>query len=746
MPCVRVSFMASLSKYQMTVGRRLYGIFNAFNSVSFALVTGNTLVIYAMYLNASSIYIGIISALNFLSFFALPLGKILSRKKPIMRIYATSWVFRNSAVLCFLPIPFFVKSNIPELGLFFMLIGNAGFNFFRGIGTVANNPVISDLAPGKDRGSFLVFISIINNTAALAATFFLAIALRYGHSLVILNAAMIIGIVCGYIGSFILYKMPSTGTPVAAGTSRFSKNFLNAIHDRNFRIFLWAFSIIGIAVGMSRPFIIVYCREVYAQPDSLITFITFFTSLGALCMGLVSRLFIDKIGAKPMYLLFTAFSILSLIPAIVSPHLGVPAVIFLFLSLLSFLSNLGFSGEENAAQTYFFSLIPREAVMDMSIVYFLVSGATGAAGSLLGGLIIDAFKETGLSITNSYRVFFSIQVILIGVSFYFQLLLKAMGSYRLREALPLFFSLRDIRGLSLLYKLDRSKSSAKQAALLSELNQTNTSAAASNLIEHLYSPSFQVRQSALLSMESLPHLNAEIIAVLIDELEKGIFTTAYHAARILGLKKVKESVSALEKCLFADDYCLVGEAMIALAHISDEKSQMRMGEILHESDNPFVLVWGIRAMVIYGNVASIPILQNILHVDYKNTLVHQEVVLAFSKIMGIESSFYDAYSEYIKEPALAKNILQDLFDEIASHKHLKTRECPPLIIDFLENFKKSIEFAQNLRIYAKESGGSVSAILISTIVDDTIVQIDSYRFFLSYWALKILENPKLLHR
>ena len=261
--------MSPLSKYQISAGRRLYGIFSALNSASFTLVTGNIIVVYAMYLKAGSVTIGLITAFNFLSFFALPLGKMFVRHRPIMRVYASSWVARNASLLVMLPIPFFVKAGMAQWALPCVLLACFGFNFFRGIGMVANNPVISDLAPGKDRGSFLVFLSVTNNTAALITTLLLAFALRFGNSLVVLNAAVITGIVLGFVSSFLLYKMPSSDRVAHGTSSSFYEHFIKAVHDRNFRIFIAAFWVVGLAVGMSRPFIIVYCREVYEQPDSI---------------------------------------------------------------------------------------------------------------------------------------------------------------------------------------------------------------------------------------------------------------------------------------------------------------------------------------------------------------------------------------------------------------------------------------------------------------------------------------------
>ena len=62
---------------------------------------------------------------------------------------------------------------------------------------------------------------------------------------------------------------------------------------------------------------------------------------------------------------------------------GVFAVVFL--CALSALTNMGFAGQESAAQTYFFAMVPKAAVMDLSMVYYFILGGTGAVGAAAEG-------------------------------------------------------------------------------------------------------------------------------------------------------------------------------------------------------------------------------------------------------------------------------------------------------------------------------------------------------------------------
>ena len=159
-----------LSTYKIKQGRRIYDIYNIFNSFSFALVTGNTITLYALFLKANTTVVGLLTAFMYLSFFAIPLGKLMVLRFSIMQTFGTTWLLRTASLLPLLAIPFLVSAGYDQYALYCLLLAVGLFNFFRGVGMIANNPVIRILAPGKDRSSYIVRLSLINNLAALLAT------------------------------------------------------------------------------------------------------------------------------------------------------------------------------------------------------------------------------------------------------------------------------------------------------------------------------------------------------------------------------------------------------------------------------------------------------------------------------------------------------------------------------------------------------------------------------------------------
>ena len=197
-----------LSVYKIKYGRRIYDIYNILNSFSYALVTGNTITLYALFLKANTTVVGLLTAFMYLSFFAIPLGKLMALRFSIMQTFGSTWLLRTASLLPLLAIPFLVSAGRNQYALYCLLLAVGLFNFFRGVGMIANNPVIRILAPGKDRSSYIVRLSLINNLAALLATVLLAWLLHRESSVRSYNLASMIGILLGFIASLLLLKIP----------------------------------------------------------------------------------------------------------------------------------------------------------------------------------------------------------------------------------------------------------------------------------------------------------------------------------------------------------------------------------------------------------------------------------------------------------------------------------------------------------------------------------------------------------
>jgi len=738
-----------LSPFRIRQGRKVFDSYSAINSFSFALVTGNTITLYALALGASSTVVGLLTAFMFISFFAIPLGKLALRRTTLIKTFSFNWMMRNWSLVPLLGIPWLMALNQGRVAVFILLAGVFLFNLFRGIGLIANNPVIGMLAPGSDRGEYIVRLSLINNGTALVATLFLALLLWHDAGVETYSLVILIGIITGGIASALLNKLPNPPREDAdeklhSHPSHFKKHFNTAFKDVNFRRFLATFLVTGLGIGMVRPFIIVYAKEVYGKADSLITIFTVCSIIGALMMGLLMRLAIDRLGSRPMYVIYSIVSLASLAPLLIAPGIGTTGFAVLFLCILSGITNMGFAGQENAAQTYFFTMVPRESLMDLSLLYFIALGVTGAVGSVAGGALLDLFSAIGMSPLGAYRVFLVVTASVIGAGLYLQRGLQNLGSYPVLNTLAILFSPRDLRALTLLKKLDTIEDPDKETDLLAELGAVASGISADNLVAHLSSPRYEVRLEALKSMKNLKHLRGKMKDALLEQLRTQTWTTAATAARLLAQFNVQQAIPDLRSALDSPDYLLVGQAMVALATLCDERGQMQIHNHLLTTDNPYILLRGIQSMEIYRNATSVPILLDLLRRDVLPLHIVQETVLALATLMGIRKSFYYVLESYSLTTKTGDRLLRETLEEFFAIQKQTDEQFRSILLEFYRDPATDSRFIQWILGFGKGHTGVLSATLLGVVLDSELNKRDVFRFFLCFWAASLFANPRLI--
>ncbi len=736
-----------LSSFRIKKGRRTFNAYSAVNSFSFSLVTGNTLTLYALALGSSSTQVGLLNAFMYLSFFAIPIGKALVRSGSLVKTFANFWMLRTGALLPMVFIPFLAGAGNLGAALGILLLSAFLFNLFRGIGLIANNPVIGFLAPGKDRGEYIVRLSLINNGTALLGTLFLAFLLWHNEGVETYNLVLVIGIAAGFAASALLYRLPDPRVhprEKERGERSLWAETAQAFREPNFRRFVLSYLILGIGIGMARPFIVVYGKAVYGQSDSLVTVFSVCASLGALLMGFVMRVSIDRLGAKPMYIIFAAVSALSLVPAILAPGIGHQAFSLAFLCLLSAAVNMGFAGQESAAQTYFFAMVPKEGILNLSMLYYFILGSTGALGAVAGGSVLDALSAAGASPLWAWRIFFLLAAAVLGLGFWAQRNLLDLGSFPVRDTLAVLFSPRDMRALTLLRRLDATEDPEEETEIIAELGTVASGVSAEVLLDRLSSARFAVRYEALLSVSNLKRLSSKVREALLSELRDGAFTTAGPAARILGEFRVHQAVPLLKERIFSPDYRLAGESMLALARIGDAKSQFLIAEALETSNNPFVLVRGVQAIAEFANPSAIPILLDLLRNESLPPHVADETILTVSSMMGMPKKFFFAYESWARDRSRGASLLEGYLDECFSLRKREDPELAELLRGFLADPSRDAAFDQWIMGFHRGKTGVTAALLLGLALDAELLRQDSFRFFLCFWALSVYANPSLI--
>jgi len=650
-----------LSPYRLSKARDVYNYFNIFNAISWNLLVGIIITLFALRLGASPTYIGLLGSTFYIALFLLPFGKMLTKRFSIIGIFAFTWIGRSICMVLAVAAPFVDYAGHRKTALLLIMLGVLLFHLIRGIGMIGNNPVLSLLASGPDRGSYMTQIQIINSAIGMFASFLIAMVLGMEPPIFIFSILLSAGVVTGVISGCIIKKVPEPERAKDDHSAKLTDIFKEALSQDHLRHFILIFFLVVLVSGVTRTFVVVYARDVFSHGDGLISLYSVFGGLGYLMAGIIVKFLVDRLGAKPLFLVCVILGIVSLIPVILFPQTAIENVTgsILFMVFLFFMLNFGFLGSEGIAQTYFLGLIPSEKMLDMGILYFFILGAAGSIGTFLGGLLIDLLLLIGLSSFVSFKILYLIMFALAVLALTMHKRMKSLGSLPLSDALEVIFSFRDLRAISLLDKLNKAQDSHEEGLLLEALHDTPSHLATDGLLERARSPKLATRQEAVRALEKLHRLNKNAEKALLDDIANNPFTTAYISARILGNKNCTDAIPKLRELSNSEDYMLAGESVIALAKMKDEEFRPEIEKLVLDSRNPRLKIMGAEALGFYHNSESIPVLLDILRVKDPPPYLRDEVILAIAAIVDTQKKFYNILARYSANNALAAMLAAD---------------------------------------------------------------------------------------
>jgi HEAT repeat protein len=650
-----------LSPYRLAKARDVYNLFNVFNSFSWQFLVGTIIILLAMRLNASSTVIGLINAMVYVSFFFLPLGKILTKKISIIRIYGAAWIFRAVGMSPILMVPPAVSAGRPDIGVGLIILGVFIFHASRGIGMIANNPVLDQLAAGPDRGSYMTQIQIINSAVAMFSSFAIAMVLGRDPPLFLYAVLISVGIAGGVTSGAMVLKLPEPETNGGNRGVSFFGIFKEAFSRPPIKHFIIVLVQVVFVSGIARAFITVYAREVFNQGDGMVSLYSVFGGMGNLMIGLFIKFLVDRIGVKPIYIVCTIISLAGMIPIIFFPASAIDntVTVVLYLAFMFFIINFGFLGAEGIAQTYFLALIPAEFMMDMGILYFFMFGVSGAAGSFLAGIFLDMFAGFGVSNFISYKILYGVLISMTVVILILQRKLAPLGSLPFMGALEVMFSPRDLKAITLLERLNKSQDTTEEEALLEALHDTPSRLSLRGLLNRARSPRLTVRQESLRALGALQTLNEDAEKALMADLINNPYTTAYYSARILGTHGCTAAIPLLRELVASEDYMLAGEAMIALARLKDNAFRPRIEELIANTNNPRLKIMGVEAFGIYRSPNSLSTLLDILRGADPPPYLRDQVVLSMASILDTQNQFYQLLVRFLDDKSLAVTLAMD---------------------------------------------------------------------------------------
>jgi len=540
------------------------------------------------------------------------------------------------------------------------------------------------------------------------------------------------------------------GDNSVGGSLKFSGILRQTWRSPALRQFMAILLLVALVSAVARAFLVVYAREIFNQTDGMVSLYTVFGGLGVLMIGLLVKFLVDRVGAKPIFIICVIIGLVSMAPMIIFPAGVSETTAVLYLTFLFFVMNFGFLGAEGIAQIYFLGIIPPEQMLDMGILYYFSFGIAGAGGSLLAGVFLDALAAAGFSQFTAFRFLYLALIITGAVVLILQRKMTPLGAMPFKGALEVIFSFRDLRAISLLEKLNKTSDSAEEAALLEALHDTPSRLSSGSLLTRARSPRLQVRLDALRAIDALESLDAKTERALMDDIVANPYTTAYNSARILGSHGVFAAIPLLRELSASDDYMLAGEAIIALAKLGDHAFRPQIEELIARTDNPRLKIMGVEAFGIYGSPTSLPALVDLLRGADPPPYLRDEVILAMAAILKVQNQFYPLLVRFLEDESLAPTLALDEAESAAEYAAARARHGGGGKIP-------AAGFSDAVAAYIKEGRGAALArwilelpreavhpiaqtVLSEVVLDDELAPLPRLRLLVVHWASRLLRG------
>jgi len=273
--------------------------FNLLNAVSFQIILGAPIIVYAKSIGASSTVLGIIASFTpLMTVFQLPAAQFLGRYG-YKHFVLMGWTLRTVFIflITMVPVASFLDSTSK---LVVILAALFGFNLLRGIASAAWMPWIAALIPEEIRGRFIsvdqIFMHVGSLLALVASAFVMTGRVDpWEYSLVFLMSAL-----GATLSLHFIRKIPEVEASETVRKSSEPVPWRQIISYPPFRELL-IFNVIFMAViGSLGVFTVEYLREFPKFDVSLVLYLSGLSFIGALVsLPFMGRL-VDDAGSKPV--------------------------------------------------------------------------------------------------------------------------------------------------------------------------------------------------------------------------------------------------------------------------------------------------------------------------------------------------------------------------------------------------------------------------------------------------------------
>ena len=381
--------------------------FSLLNAVSWSLVLGSPLILYAKSIGCGDAILGVLAAIPPLLVVLQIPGAYLLPRFGYRRVMVSGWAARTVFIFALAASVLLPDANLVKVA--WLLASIAVFSIFRSITGGAYMPWVTSLVPPDVRGKFFTRDQLFGQ-AGNVISLLVAAACLWGNpqpwqfALVFFLAGT-----GGFASLLCLVRLPEISTPESHARSGARVSLMAMLRQRSFRrltVFNVVYSLVWGALGV---FTIAFLRQTEGLSQSAIVLLSSVSVFGGLVSLLWSGVVLDHIGSIPIMTLCAVASILIFAGwwALAANLIAVNPIFIGILYLLMGMSALNFAAANNRLQSL---NIPHHGRNHYFAVFAVATSVAAGLSPLIWGVILESIGihhgHTGWIAWNRYSIFF----------------------------------------------------------------------------------------------------------------------------------------------------------------------------------------------------------------------------------------------------------------------------------------------------------------------------------------------------
>jgi MFS family permease len=382
--------------------------FTALNALSFEILAGQILILFARQVGASLAQIGLLAALlPFASVIQLGVAPLVNRYGP-RTVMLVGWGARTAVAALLFLVPVAAARGGAPAATQVLVTVMAGFYLCRALGMSSWLPILQEIVAPEDRGQYLSRQEFLRQVSIVLIALITALYLLGAPSVDRYLHVMGVGVLAAAVSLIFLARVPNVGSMAEPLDRDYLRRAMAPLRDPTYARYLGFSVVLRMILSAYAPFIIVFLSEGLGLSASAVIAVNTVGSLGAIATLALWGHGSDRFGAKPVL----AFSLLGLSAALALFALPGPGWEWRWLGIPAISLLLGvFTGGLTVSMAKFeLSFIPLEGRAHYVAINVTLAGLASAAAAWAAGALLQLWQHVAVPIgpwrLDRYDLFF----------------------------------------------------------------------------------------------------------------------------------------------------------------------------------------------------------------------------------------------------------------------------------------------------------------------------------------------------